>query len=275
MTETRVIDVTPTDRLPTQIAVHVCGRGPLAVLLHGFPLDHRMWSGVMQTKLRRHRTLCAIDLRGHGQSPWRGDAAHTMEALAEDVAAVVHALGEEQADVCGLSMGGYVALALHASHPSLVRSLVLSNTRPSSDNDAQRSGRAASIEAVAREGRGAIAQAMLPKLTSPVADPLHVAQLRTMIEGTPAETIVADQRGMLLRADRSAELREGDTPTLVIAGDQDALTPLGETMAWTKELLDSEVAVIAETGHMSPLEAPEAWSEVVAAFWREQSSAPR
>ena len=50
-----------------RIAVHVTGRGPLAVLIHGFPLDHRMWLDVMQGPLVERRTLCAIDLRGHGQ----------------------------------------------------------------------------------------------------------------------------------------------------------------------------------------------------------------
>ena len=269
---------TETIELPARgarVAVHRCGQGPLAVLLHGFPLDHRMWTGVMRGPLREQRTLCAIDLRGHGHSPWCGDSAHTMELLADDVAAVIEHLGAGAADVCGLSMGGYVALALQADHPSLVRSLVLSNTRPTADTDAQRLGRVASMEAAAREGRAGLAATMLEKLLPPTADPLHLAQVRTMIEATPVETVVADQRGMLQRSDRSEPLAASAAPTLVVSGDQDALTPLGETREWTAALLGQEVTVIPGTGHMSPLEAPDAWSEVVGEFWRALSGDAR
>ena len=267
MIETRFVDVGTAGPRPTRLAVHLTGEGPLAVLLHGFPLDHRMWLGVMQGPLRRRRRLCAIDLRGHGQSPWSGDATHSMELFAADVVDVVRALGDEPVDLCGLSMGGYVALALLAEHPTLIRSLVLTNTRPSADTDAQRSGRAASIELAARDGRAAVAQAMLPKLTSAAVDPLHAAQLRTMIEATPTETVVADQRGMLQRPCRSEVLRSSSLPVLAVTGDEDALTPMGETVAWCEDLLGRRPEVVAGTGHMSPLEAPDAWSEVVGELW--------
>lgn len=267
MIETRFVDVGTDGPRPTRLAVHTAGAGPVALLLHGFPLDHRMWLGVMAGALRQERTLCAVDLRGHGRSPWSGDAVHTMEQLARDVADVARALSDEPVDVCGSSMGGYVALALLAEHPTSVRSLVLTNTRPDEDTPAQRAGRVASIEATAREGRAAVAQAMLPKLTSAAADPLHVAQLRTMIEATPAETIVADQRGMLQRPCRRDALRSTEAPALVVAGDEDGITPLGQTVAWTEEVLGQRPEVVAGTGHLSPLEAPAAWSEVVARFW--------
>ncbi|MCK5942037.1 MAG: alpha/beta fold hydrolase, partial [Planctomycetes bacterium] len=238
-----------------------------AVLLHGFPLDHRMWLDVMHGELSRQRTLCAIDLRGHGQSPWCGDPVHTMELLADDVAQVIRALGDEPADVCGLSMGGYVAFALHERHRDHVRSLVLSNTRPAGDTAAQRQGRAAAIETVADQGRGAIVAGMLPKLLAPDADPLHRAQLRTMIEAQPAETIVADQRGLQQRPDRTAALADFAVPTLVVAGELDAITPLAEAEQWAPKIPNARLEVIAGTGHMSPLEHAAAWSSAVAKFW--------
>lgn len=269
MIETRIVDIAtaPEGQRPARIAVHLRGRGPLAVLIHGFPLDHRMWLGVMHGTLSERRTLCAIDLRGHGQSPWCGDPVHTMERLADDVAHVIRSLGDEPADVCGLSMGGYVAFALHQNHREHVRSLVLTNTRAAADTDAQRAGRDAAIETVAAKGRGAIADGMLPKLLGPDADPLHQAQLRTMIEGMPAETIVADQRGLQQRKDRSNELPGFAIPTLVVAGDQDAITPLEEAEQWAPQIPDARLEVIAGTGHMSPLEAPDAWSKAVGNFW--------
>ena len=110
----------------------------------------------------------ASDLRGHGQSPWAGDAVHTMELLASDVAAVIRTLSEDgQADVCGLSMGGYVALALMAESRALVRSLVLCNTKATADGPEAKAARDGAINTVLDQGRRAIAAAMLPKLLAP------------------------------------------------------------------------------------------------------------
>mgnify|MGYP000925235068 CR=1 FL=1 len=100
----------------TRLAVHVAGRGPVAILLHGYPLDHRMWLDALQGPLAQQRTLVALDLRGHGLSPWCGDRAHTMELFADDVATVIHTLSDEPVDLVGLSMGGYAALAVMERH---------------------------------------------------------------------------------------------------------------------------------------------------------------
>ena len=90
---TRTIEVShQASAAPIQLALHTCGEGPLAVLIHGFPLDHRMWHGVMRGELAKQRTLCAIDLRGHGASPSHGDEVHTMELFADDVAAAIRLL---------------------------------------------------------------------------------------------------------------------------------------------------------------------------------------
>lgn len=252
---------------PARLAVHTCGEGPLAVLIHGFPLDHRMWLDVMQGELSKRRTLCAIDLRGHGQSPWCGDAVHTMERLADDVAAVIDSLTAEPVDLCGLSMGGYVAFALHARHRERIRSLVLTNTRAADDTDAQRAGRDAGIETVQTSGRSAIADAMLPKLLGTIASDAHHTRLREMIESVPVESIVADQRGLQQRPDRRPELASITVPTLVIAGDEDAIIPPTEAELMARQIPDAQLQVINGTGHLSPMENATAWSSAVTTLW--------
>lgn len=251
----------------TKLALHTCGKGPLAVLIHGFPLDHRMWHGVMRGQLASDRTLCAIDLRGHGASPPCGDEAHTMELLADDVATVIHALADGPVDICGLSMGGYVAFALHNKHPELVRSLVLSNTRAADDTDAQRQAREAAIETVQAKGQAPIADGMLPKLVANNAADEHRDQLRQMIESQPVATIVADQRGLQQRPDRRDELATIAAPTLVVVGDQDAITPPAEAERMAAAIPHAQLAVIPNTGHMTPMEDPTAWSQSVAKLW--------
>lgn len=270
MLETRAVTVpSPGDGEPVELAIHTHGQGPLAVLIHGFPLDHRMWLDVMHGELARRRTLCAIDLRGHGQSAYRGDDIHTMDRLADDVAAVIASFGPEPADVCGLSMGGYVAFALHARHRDRVRSLVLTNTRAAADTPAQRAGRDASIEAVEAEGPAAVADAMLPKLLAQGAKDAERQRLREMIESVPAASIIADQRGLRARPDRRAELAGIRVPTLVIAGAEDVITPTAEAEGMANEIADAALKVIGGTGHMSPMEDAASWSSAVTTLWRE------
>jgi pimeloyl-ACP methyl ester carboxylesterase len=106
------------------------GDGPLALFVHGFPLDHSLW--LDQLKGLAHVRRCvAVDLRGFGKSDPIVDPTLTMEMLADDLAGVIEALGAAQADIVSHSMGGYVALALWELRPTLVRSLTLIDTRAS------------------------------------------------------------------------------------------------------------------------------------------------
>lgn len=269
MITTRTIDLDATELgRATTLAVHLAGSGPLAVLLHGYPLDHRQWLDQLHGPLAARRTLAAIDLRGHGLSPATADPVLSMELLADDVAAVIHTLADGAADVAGLSMGGYVAFALWARHPEFVRSLVLTNTRAVADTQEARAGRDAAIATVTTKGRAAIADAMLPKVLAPGADPLLAARVRTMIESLPVETIVGDLRGLKARADRTSLLPTIRVPTLVIGGDQDPIAPRAETEAMANAIPGAQLAVIPGTAHLTPLERPAEWAAAVAASWQ-------
>ncbi|MBL8749158.1 MAG: alpha/beta fold hydrolase [Planctomycetes bacterium] len=256
----------------TRLAVHTTGKGQLAVLLHGYPLDHRMWLDTMHGPLAERRTLVAIDLRGHGASPWCGDAMHTMDLLADDVAAVVHTISDEPVDVVGLSMGGYVAQAVWARHPQLVRSLCLVDTKAKGDDDAGKAGRDAAMRTVLEKGRPAIAAAMAGKLLAPRAetDPhgmLLRARLHSMVEGQPVETIVADLRGMRERPDRTPMLASITVPTLVVVGSEDALTPPDEAKRVAGAIPGARCVVVPGCGHLTPMENPAAFAREVSAFW--------
>jgi pimeloyl-ACP methyl ester carboxylesterase len=109
------------------------GAGPLALLVHGYPLDSTLWLDQLED-LADLRRCVAPDLRGFGLSGPTRLPALTMERHADDLAGLVRALGADAADVVGLSMGGYVALALVERHPQLVRSLALVDTRAAPDS---------------------------------------------------------------------------------------------------------------------------------------------
>jgi pimeloyl-ACP methyl ester carboxylesterase len=265
--ETRFVEL-PDAR----IAVQVAGRGPLAVLVHGYPLDRRMWHDQMRGPLAQQRTLAAVDLRGHGESPWCGDAVHAMETFADDVAAVIRSFGDGPADVVGLSMGGYVVFALWARHAALVRSLALVDTRAKNDDEAGRAGRDTAIRTVVEQGRAALAAAMPGKLLAPRAgnDPhgqLLRARLQTMIEALPAETIVADLRGLRDRPDRTALLPSITVPTLVVAGEHDAIAPPAEARSIAAAIPGARCVVVPGCGHLTPMEDPAAFGKALGGFW--------
>jgi 3-oxoadipate enol-lactonase len=122
-----------------------------------------------------------------------------MEELAEDVVALLDELNVPRAVVCGLSMGGYVALALYRAHPSRVRALVLADTRPQADTEEARRTREENARRALAEGMEPIADAMLPKLLSPrtrESAPEVVARVREMMLGSQPEGAAAALRGM-------------------------------------------------------------------------------
>jgi len=134
------------------------GAGPLALFVHGFPLDATLWLDQLEA-LADVRRCVAIDLRGFGRSEPTRLPVLSMEQHADDLAAAIRALGAPAADVVALSMGGYVALALVERHPGLVRSLALVDTKAAPDSEQARRGRDEAAARLLREGRHALAGA--------------------------------------------------------------------------------------------------------------------
>lgn len=248
-----------------RIAVHCAGSGPLLLLVHGYPLDHRMWFEVLHGPLPQRRTVCAVDLRGHGDSPWAGDEEHGMDLFAGDIAAVIDELGG-RADVVALSMGGYAALALWANHPRTVRSLALVDTRANADSEEGRNLREAAMQSVIAHGRRWLTDQMLPKLVAGKASSTVRGRLQTMIEATAVETILADLQGMRQRPDRRSMLPSITVPTLVAVGEQDVLTPPSEAKAMADAIPGARLVIVPGAGHMLPMEAPAELGQALADF---------
>ena len=243
------------------------GDGPLAMLIHGYPLDHTMWLDQLAA-LSSVRRVVALDLPGSGMSERVNGQPLTMEELAGSVAGLVETLGYDQADVVGLSMGGYVALALWELHPQSIRSLVLANTRSSADSDEGRVGREAQAQSVVADGRAQLATKLVGALLAPGHDLTAAARLRTMVESTPVETIVASLRGMAARPDRTDLLPTITVPTLVISGEDDALIPSLDSHEMASAIPNSQFLIIPGAGHLGPIERPDAFTEALRSFWK-------
>jgi pimeloyl-ACP methyl ester carboxylesterase len=250
----------------TTLAYRSAGDGPLALFVHGYPLDSSMWTDQLSAVAGLRRCV-ALDLRGYGASGPVTGSPLTMEQIADDVAAAVPALGAEQADVVALSMGGYAALALWERHAGVVRSLVLADTRSLPDTEeGKRRREEGAVNAVAG-GRGPLAEALTGALLSAGADLTARARLRTMVEATPYETIVASLRGMAARPDRTELLGTITVPTLVVVGEEDTLASPEEMHQLAGSIPGALFKVIEGAGHLPPIEKPDAFNAVLAEFF--------
>ncbi|HEU5115592.1 MAG TPA: alpha/beta fold hydrolase [Isosphaeraceae bacterium] len=248
------------------------GPGPVVVLLHGFPMDHRIWNPQRASVGATYR-LIAPDLRGHGASA-APEGVYSMEEMAGDVHELLDALGIHEPIVLGgHSMGGYVAQAFAARYPDRLRGLVLINTRAGADSEeAARKREETASQVEASEDVEPVVESMLPRLLSPSIlkqKPKLVHQVRSMMVRTPARAVAGALRGMARRLDRLDLLRTLKTPALVLAGENDAIVPLDEARAMANALPLGQLEVIPDCGHLAPLENPDATNNALLAFLNE------
>ncbi|MGI8619712.1 MAG: alpha/beta fold hydrolase [Gemmatimonadaceae bacterium] len=248
------------------VAYDEVGTGKPFVLLHGFPHNRSLWAP-QTSALIEHGRCIAPDLRGFGESGREGP--YSMEQYATDVVGLLENLGIERAVVGGLSMGGYVAFALWRLRPDLVRALVLADTRPGADSPDTRRKRLETM-ALAREGgAGAVANAQIMGMvgaTTRAQNPALVDGLHQMLASAPVEGIIGALQAMMDRPDSTELLPTIDVPTLIIVGEEDALTPVKESRAMHAAILGSRLEVIRGAGHCSNFEKPAAFNHVLGEF---------
>jgi len=209
--------------------------------------------------------VIAPDLRGLGASA-RGSGATSLDQHADDMAALLDHLAIENATVAGLSMGGYISFALWRRHRERVAALILADTRAGADSEEGRQGREKNARLAEEQGPSAIADQMLPKLLSPNAPAALRDQVRAIIESNDRAGIAAALRAMAARPDSTPLLATIDVPTLVIVGAEDALTPPSEAEAMFNAIPGCRLAEIPGAGHLSNVEAPEAFNAEVTEF---------
>ena len=255
----------------TQIAYSDHGIGLPVIFLHAFPLNRTMWEGDIAALLDEQRyRLVALDWRGFGESDVTGEIT-TMDILAGDVVALMDHLGIEQAVLCGLSMGGYVAFACWRQYAQRIGGLILADTRPSADTPETQANRENVARLAETQGITAVADLQLPRLISDYTrqhDPLVETRIRQMMNTATPSGIAAASRGMARRADSSDLLAGISCPTAVITGQQDAIIPLSESQAYAERIPGAQFVTIPNAGHLSNLEQPDTFLATISSFLR-------
>ena len=232
------------------------GRGLAVVLLHGFPLDGRIWEDQVEGLSDAYRVIVP-DLPGFGRSGSSNcatlrDHAAALHALLEAAGALPCVLG-------GLSMGGYIALAFARLYPNDLKGLMFVDTKASADDTTARAGREKMIATVRADGSKAIAEAMLPKMLTAhtiAADPSLTMRVRAIMESQSGTTIEIALRALRDRPDHTDFLPSIAVPTLVVVGDSDPIISIAVAQAMSDAIPKSTLAVIKGSSHLSSMEQP-------------------
>ena len=248
------------------------GEGRPIILLHAFPLSADQWLPQLHRVPAGWR-LIAPDVRGFrgtGQAYQDvGLDSATMATHAADVLALMNHLDLDSAVVGGLSMGGYITLALAKVAARRLDGLVLADTKAPADNETGRAARDTMIALVQEKGVEAVADAMLPKLlgaTSQAEQPELSDVLRRMILQNTPEAVASAVRTMKFREAATAWLPAIACPTLVMCGAEDGLTPPSESEAMAAAIPQAQLVLLPRAGHLSNLETPTAFTEALGQF---------
>jgi pimeloyl-ACP methyl ester carboxylesterase len=231
------------------------------LLLHGWPLDARMWEPQV-VAFGDRTTVVAPHLPGFGGTPDAGPVM-TMGAAADRAREALDAAGVERAVVCGISMGGYVAFELWRQAGHRFAGLVLANTRSGADNDEGRAKRTALAERLRAEGNGFFLESP-PALLSEGAAPDLRERVMGIVADQPAGSIAAASLGMAERPDSTPDLASIDVPTAVLTSSADALIPQEMSTPLASAIPGAELTVLEGAGHMSGLEDPDGFNRAVA-----------
>lgn len=251
---------------PMELAYEERGSGPVAAFIHGFPLDRRMWIGQLSGLAKIRRTV-AVDLRGNGLSKIdEADPVFSMDLFADDVAKTLDEIGADQADIVGLSMGGYVAMAFLRRHPGRVRSLILADTKSEADSDEAKAGREKTAAMVREQGMEALWEGLGAKLLASSPKEEDVARLKEMFLAQDPAVIAADAMAMRDRPDSTQDLASISVPVLWLHGEEDQLMPIDAARASAEKIPGAKFAAIPKGGHMAPMENSQAANEAIQEF---------
>lgn len=243
------------------------GRRGTLVLVHAFPLAAEMWEPQLAAAPAGWRVV-APDVAGFGRS-FPVPPTATFDDDARDLIALLDHLGEKEAVVAGVSMGGYIAFALLRAAPERVRGLVLADTRAEADTDAARRSREEMLGTLERGGAAAVVDGMLPKLLGPsthASRPDLVARVRQIGFRQPPDGIRAAIHRLMGRPDSTPLLSTIRCPALVVAGAEDAITGPDVARGMQQRIPGARLTLIDRAGHLANLEQPEAFNEALSAF---------
>jgi 3-oxoadipate enol-lactonase len=244
------------------------GHGAIPVIfIHGFPFDKNMWRPQVKF-LKKHHRVIAYDIRGFGRSMHDG-TNFSIDLFAYDLIKLMDGLKLPKAVICGLSMGGYIALNAMKHYPERFEKLILADTQCVADTAEIKEKRYKIIQKIEEESVADFAEGYIKNVfhkDSLIDKKDFVDVIKKVIASTPPKTITGALTALAEREDTCAVLSDISIPTLIICGRQDEPTPVKQAEMMHKQIKGSVLRIIDHAGHLSNLEQADEFNEAIGEF---------
>ena len=234
------------------------------IFIHGFPFNKNSWIPQLSA-LPPYFTGIAVDVRGHGNST-SGHGFFSIDVFAKDLLVFMRKMGIEKAVLCGVSMGGYIALRAHEIQPESIAGLILSDTHAYADDNTAKLKRFDTIQSVLKNGKRAFSIGFVNKVFSQrslVESPDAVNLIKSSIRRNVESSICATLLALASRTDTTASLSSITVPSLVIRGGEDAITSEEQASALAFGIPAATYLEIPDCGHLPNLENPNRFNEAM------------
>ncbi|MBL0007291.1 MAG: alpha/beta hydrolase [Saprospiraceae bacterium] len=234
------------------------GEGAIPIIfLHGFPFDKSMWAGQLEFLKSGYRVI-ACDIRGFGAS--HDETSYlTINLFADDLVVFMSKLNIDKAIICGLSMGGFIALNAQKRFPDRFEALILCDTQCIADTPEVNAKRYKTIDEINTNGVTGFNEGFIKSVfhKDSLTDKKEIVeQVRGVVFSNSQQIITMGLKALAERAETCSTLAEIDIPTLIVCGREDVVTPLAQSESMHKAIEGSILQVIDDAGHVSNLEQP-------------------
>jgi 3-oxoadipate enol-lactonase len=256
---------TRTNGIDTSYELHGREGAPWLVLSHSLACSVRMWDPQIAALKGAYRIL-AYDTRGHGGSG-APKGEYTLELLADDLKALLEALGAKDPHYCGLSMGGMIGQTFALKYPGVFRTLMLADTTSRFPPEVQPTWKQR-IQVAEEKGMQPLVQPTLERWFTEAfrkSNPGPVEAVGKLIASTPVAGYVGCCHA-IPRINVTARLKEIKAPILVLCGDQDPGTPPAMSREIHENAPGSKLVMIPQAAHLSNLEQPAAFTRAMREF---------
>jgi len=240
---------------------------PVIIFIHGFPFNKAMWN-VQMDALKDNYRVIGYDIRGHGNSD-PGNDEFFIELFVNDLLRLLKKLGIEKSILCGLSLGGYIALNAVLKDPGRFDGLILNDTQCIADTPEIKENRCIAIIRIKEKGVELYADEIIKNLVAPESFTKKkniVATVREMIISTTKHSLYNTLHALADRKETCSRLQEINIPVLIMVGKEDKITPIAAGQLMHEKLLNSMLKIIQHAGHLSNLENPTAFNTHLVKF---------
>lgn len=260
------------DQLPNKFIaghqVHDTGEGRQTIIfIHGFPFNYTSWQPQVDHFKSNYRVI-AYDIRGFGSSMISTEN-QSIQHMADDLVAIMDDLEIEKAVVCGLSMGGYIALNAISRYADRFTGIVLCDTQCGADTTEAREKRFKTIEHISNHGLEAFAVPFIDALFGPETYsryPDLVQSIKKMVLSANIETVKATLKALANREETCSILSQINVPSLLVFGTEDKITPPHHGSTMQAQIPNAIFETIENAGHLSNLEKPELFNDILNRF---------